>query len=59
MQLVQLQAENLRYFPVLPANFPVPVVKADYTIAKDDEVIPQAEQWLGNKYLREWVEHGI
>ncbi|KAI4640031.1 hypothetical protein J4E93_008831 [Alternaria ventricosa] len=59
VELVRLQAENLKYFPIMPTDTPVPVIKADYTIARDDEVIPEAEQWIGNKYLREWMEHGI
>ncbi|KAI4667099.1 uncharacterized protein J4E79_001783 [Alternaria viburni] len=59
VHLAQLQAENLRYFPTLPANFTVPVIKANHRVAEDGEVILEAEQWIGNKYLREWMEHGI
>jgi hypothetical protein len=59
VELAQLQAENLRYFPNIPEDFLVPVIKEDYTAATDNEVIPEAEQWIGNKYLREWMEHGI
>jgi len=59
VQLAQLQAENLTYFPDIPTDTPVPIFKPDYTVAEGDEVLPEAEQWIGNKYLREWMEHGI
>lgn len=59
VQLAQLQARNLTYFPDVPADTPVPIFKKDYTVAEGDEVLPEAEQWIGNKYFREWMEHGI
>ena len=59
VQLAQLQARNLTYFPDVPADTPVPIFKEDYTVAEGDEVLPEAEQWIGNKYFREWMEHGI
>jgi len=49
MPLAQLQAKNLKYFPDMPTDAPVSVIKADYTVAKDGKVIPEAEQWIGNK----------
>ena len=59
VELAQLQTRNLTYFPDVPADNPVPIFKEYYTFAEDDEVVPEAEQWIGNKYFREWMEHGI
>jgi hypothetical protein len=57
-RLEDLQAKNLRYFPTLPRGDCVPIMKEDFLWARNEH-IPEAEQWVGNKYLKEWIEHGI
>jgi hypothetical protein len=54
-----MQAKNLTYFPNVPKGTELPIIKKDITWAAHGEVVPEAEQWIGYKYAKDWVENGI
>jgi hypothetical protein len=59
VHLADLQAKNLTYFPSVPKGTELPIIKKDITWAAHSEVVPEAEQWIGYKYAKDWVENGI
>ncbi|CAI9633359.1 hypothetical protein GT037_008913 [Alternaria burnsii] len=59
VDLADLQAKNLTYFPDVPEGTHIPFIKKDLTWAAHGEVVPEAEQWIGYKYAKDWVENGI
>jgi hypothetical protein len=59
VDLADLQAKNLTYFPNVPKGTELPIIKKDITWAAHGEVVPEAEQWIGYKYAKNWVENGI
>jgi hypothetical protein len=54
-----MQAKNLTYFPNVPKGTELPIIKKDLTWAAHGEVVPEAEQWIGYKHAKDWVENGI
>ena len=59
VHLADMQAKNLTYFPNVPKGTELPIIKKDITWAAHGEVVPEAEQWIGYKYAKDWVENGI
>ncbi|KAB2104277.1 hypothetical protein AG0111_0g7843 [Alternaria gaisen] len=59
VHLADLQAKNLTYFPSVPKGTELPIIKKDITWAAHGEAVPEAEQWIGYKHAKDWVENGI
>ena len=54
-----MEAKNLTYFPNVSKGTEPPIIKKDMTWAAHGEVVPEAEQWIGYKHAKDWVENGI
>jgi hypothetical protein len=54
-----LQAENLAYYPTIPEGIENCVIGDNFWIVEDDGAVEEAKRWIGNEYLKRWIENGI
>jgi hypothetical protein len=54
-----LQAGNLAYYPTIPEGIENCVIGDNFWIVEDDGAVEEAKRWIGNEYLKRWIENGI